>query len=398
MRHEMELKFFTSGDFVRGSSAITAGGAGEFFLTVSTAEKANFLDELDALNDSYASALEEHGLSDNTLVFSRFFISDIVNMKSTLEESGIYRRAGNGAVSVIQQTSVEGGSVSMLAYHITCGDGALKKTALRYDKENWRHGLLIEGANYDLLWSANLYDTEHFDSYKQTTGIFESYNKIIGEHGMNLLDNVVRTWFFVRDVDNHYKGLLDSRKAFFDGHGLTPDTRYIASTGIEGISKEVDALVDLDALAVSNLAEGQNVRMDALDHLSPTIKYGGTFERGTRIRFGDRSHLYISGTASIDKDGEVVHLSDVGKQTQRTLENIRALLEPHGAGLDDMAYLIVYIRTVKYKEKVAEVLAKEVSGDIPLIFVESPVCRPTWLVEMEGIGIIPDSNDFPPFF
>ena len=394
----MKLRFFTSGDFVRGSSAITPDGAGEFFLTVSTDEKASFQGELDALNDSYAAALGEHGLNDSTLVFSRFFVSDIVNLKNTLEESGIYRRAGNGAVSVIQQAPVEGGSVSLLAYHIKSGDGALKKTALSYDNESWQHGLLVEGLNYDILWTANLYDTEHFDSYKQTTGIFESYNKIIGEYGMNLLDNVVRTWFFVRDVDNHYKGLLDSRKAFFDRHGLTPDTRYIASTGIEGISKEVDVLVDLDALAVSDLADGQNVRMDALDHLSPTINYGGTFERGTRIRFGDRSHLYISGTASIDKDGEVVHLSDVGKQTQRTLDNIKALLEPHGAGLDDMAYLIVYIRTVKYREKVTEVLAREVSGDIPLIFVESPVCRPAWLVEMEGIGIIPDSNDFPPFF
>ncbi|MFC1650214.1 Rid family hydrolase [Candidatus Latescibacterota bacterium] len=394
----MELKFFTSGNFVKGSSATTSGGAGEFFLTISSDEKESFSGELDSLHDSYMSALKEYGLSDDTLVFSRFFMSDIANRKNILEESKIYKTARNGAVSVIQQPPVDGGSVSLLTYHIKSGDGALKKTLLSYDEENWRHGLLVEGSNYNFLWTTNFHDTEAFDSYKQTSGIFKSYNKIIDEYGMNLLDNVVRTWFFVRDVDNHYLGLVESRKEFFAEHGLTPETRYIASTGIEGISKEVDSLVDFDALAVSNLKSGQNVRMDALENLSPTIKYGGTFERGTRIRFGDRSHLYISGTASIDKDGEVIHLSDVGKQTQRTLDNIKALLEPHGAGLNDMAYLIVYIRTFKYREKVAEVLDKELSRDIPLIFVESPVCRPTWLVEMEGIGIIPDSNDFPLFF
>ncbi|MFC1490305.1 Rid family hydrolase [Candidatus Latescibacterota bacterium] len=394
----MKLNFFTSGNFIKGSSATTSDGTGEFFLTISSDEKASFKEELKSIYDSYISALKELGLSNNTLVFSRFFLSDIANEKSTLENSEIYKSARNGAVSVIQQPPVDGGSVSMLAYHIKSGSGELKKTLMNFDDENWQNGLLVEGSNYNFLWTANLHDTESFSSYKQTSGIFRSYNKIIGKYGMNLLDNVVRTWFFVRDIDNHYLGLVESRKAFFSGHGLTPETRYIASTGIEGISKEVDALVDLDALAVSNLQDGQNVRMDALENLSPTIKYGGTFERGTRIRFGDRSHLYISGTASIDKDGEVVHLSDVGKQTQRTLDNIKALLEPHGAGLHDMAYLIVYIRTFKYKDIVAEVLDRELSCDIPLIFVESPVCRPTWLVEMEGIGIIPDSNDYPPFF
>ncbi|MFC1538368.1 Rid family hydrolase [Candidatus Latescibacterota bacterium] len=394
----MELKYFTSGRHVKGSSAVSSGGAGEFFLTVSSDEKKSFHGELDALYDSYLSALKEYGLSDDTVVFSKFFVSDIANQNNTLENSKIYQSTRNGAVSVIQQPPVDGSSVCLLAYHIRSDNSSLKKTLLSYDEGNWRNGLLVEGSHYNLLWTANLFDTESFDSYKQTSSIFKSYNNIISEYGMNLLDNTVRTWFFVRDIDNHYNGLVESRKAFFTGHGLTPETRYIASTGIEGISKEVDSLVDLDALAITNLTNEQNVRMNALDNLSPTILYGGTFERGTRIRFGDRSHLYISGTASIDKDGEVVHLYDAGKQTQRTLDNIKALLEPQGAGLHDMAYLIVYVRTLSYRNNVAEVLEKELSRDIPLIFVQSPVCRPTWLVEIEGIGIIPDSNDYPPFF
>ncbi|MFN2115781.1 MAG: sugar phosphate nucleotidyltransferase, partial [Anaerolineae bacterium] len=53
-----------------------------------------------------------------------------------------------------------------------------------------------------------------------------------------------------------------------------------------------------------------------------TIDYGVTFERGIRIRFGDRSHLHISGTASIDKCGEIVHPGDILKQTERTVANI----------------------------------------------------------------------------
>ena len=128
------------------------------------------------------------------------------------------------------------------------------------------------------------------------------------------------------------------------------------------------------------------------------IKYGVTFERGLRVRFGDRSHLHISGTASIDKNGTIMHLNDVRKQTLRTLDNIKALLAPHGAGLNDMAYYIVYVRNFKDRNKIKEVLEKVIPPEIPLLLLEGAVCRPAWLVELEGVALIPDKSDFPPFF
>lgn len=120
----------------------------------------------------------------------------------------------------------------------------------------------------------------------------------------------------------------------------------------------MDSIISLDALSISKLKPEQIVPIDALENLAQTIKYGVTFERGIRVRFGDRSHLYISGTASIDENGKVLHISDVKRQTQRTLENIQALLEPQRASMNDMAYLIVYLRSFKDKNKVMEVLKK----------------------------------------
>ena len=192
--------------------------------------------------------------------------------------------------------------------------------------------------------------------------------------------------------------MVESRKAFFQEHGLTTETRYIASTGIEGFSKEVNSLVTLDAYAVNNLKKEQIIRMEALDYLSPTDKYGVTFERGTRVRFGDRSHLHISGTASIDKSGKTLYISDIRKQTLRTIENIRVLLAPYAADLKDMVYIIAYIRDIKDGNRVMEILKREIPGEIPVVFLESSVCRPDWLVELEGVAIIPDSNNFPVFF
>jgi enamine deaminase RidA (YjgF/YER057c/UK114 family) len=137
--------------------------------------------------------------------------------------------------------------------------------------------------------------------------------------------------------------------------------------------------------------------MEALDHLSPTIRYGVTFERGMRIRFGDRSHLYVSGTASIDKDGRTLYASDVRMQTRRALENVRALLAPHGADLHDLAYVVAYLRSFKDGKLVMDIVKTELPPEVPRLFVVGAVCRPAWLVEFEGVGIIPDRTDFPPF-
>lgn len=394
----MESTFFSIGKYVRGSNFGISGGTEEIFLTIDSSEEISFSHELNNLYDTYMMAMEECGLSEDTQIFSRFYISDIANQKEILKRSKIFNVLRNGAVSVIQQCPVYGGDVSMLVYHIKMDNSTLKREVFTYDNENRRNGALINGNHYDLLWIANFYGIGDFDSYKQTSEIFQSFNKIIRDNGMNLLDNAIRTWVYVRDIDNHYKGMVEARKAFFEKHGLNPETRYIASTGIEGFSKEVNSLVAFDAYAVKNLRPEQIVRMEAIENLSSTIKYGVTFERGIRVRYGDRSHLHISGTASIDKNGKIMHISDVRKQTQRTLDNIRALLAPHGAKLNDMAYLIAYVRNFKDRNKVMEVVEKEIPANIPFIFLEGAVCRTAWLVELEGVGIIPDSNDFPPFF
>jgi len=394
----MEYDLFSMNDLVKVSCFCATENAKEYFLTINSKEEVSFSDELNTLYDSYMMAMEKCGLSEDTLVFGRFYISDISNQKDILRQSKIFETLRKGAVSVIQQCPVYDGSISLLAYHIKRNNCTLKREVFTYDNKNRRNGAIIHGDYYDLLWVANFYGMGTFDSYKQTHEIFQSFNKILNDNGMTLLDNVIRTWVYVRDVDNHYKGMVDSRREFFEQHGLNPETRYIASTGIEGYSKEVNSIVSFDAFSINHLKKEQIVSMEALENLPPTIKYGVTFERGTRVIFGDRSHLHISGTASIDKNGEIVHISDVKKQTQHTIDNIKALLASHGASLNDMAYYIGYVRDFKDKNKVMDVLEKEIPNKAPLLLLEGAVCRPAWLVELEGIAIIPDSTEFPAFF
>ena len=201
------------------------------------------------------------------------------------------------------------------------------------------------------------------------------------------LSEVIRTWLYISDLDSNYQAVSAVRNRIFAQYGITNDEGFPASTGIEGRSAEAGDLILLDVLAIRGLQPGQSRRMEAREHMNPTVEYGVTFERGREIVFGDRRHLYISGTASINRKGEIVHPGDITRQTERALENIEALLANSGARLADMRYVLVYLRDAADGAAVVAVLEASPLATIPRILLHAPVCRPGWLVELEGIAI-----------
>ena len=126
--------------------------------------------------------------------------------------------------------------------------------------------------------------------------------------------------------------------------------------------------------------------------LSPTVLYRGTFEQGTRLVPGDRSHCFISGTASIDSKGQVVHPFDVTKQTERLVDNVAALLESSAGTLSDLKWATVYLRDPADAALVRNVLAQRLPPELPFVIVRAPVCRPAWLVEMECVAVNHQGN------
>jgi enamine deaminase RidA (YjgF/YER057c/UK114 family) len=375
------------------SSFSTSTGATETFLTATASDGISFKEATEELAESYASVLNDNGLDDTTLQFTRFYFSDIVNDYKCLIESKLFGMVKNGAVSFIQQAPLAGGQLGILVYHIKSDSSSkYKKTSFGIQK------IYTEGEHYSLLWNAGLSNKKYKDSAMQSLRIFSDLSLDLKNYGMNVRNNTLRTWIYVRDVDNNYAGMIDARRELFNVIGLTADTRYIASTGIEGQTYDTSALVAMDALSIQNIKEEQIIKMEALENLSSTAVYGVTFERGTRLRFGDRSHMHISGTASIDNLGNIMYESDIRRQTVRTLDNIKALLSPHGATLSDMQYLIIYLRNTKHLKLIEDLIAQIVPENVPLMPVEGPVCRPGWLIEMEGVAIIPDKTNYPPFF
>ncbi len=382
---------------IKCSAFSIPGGAEEYCFVFINDEAISFDKAISELCEKYKFVTGYLGLSEQTLLFSRLHVSDIINQKSLLAKSELFRHIGHGAISVIEQTPLTRDSLVLFSYHLRKGTGKFQKQLLDNGREPWHTGVAAEGDHYSMVWSSNQAETGHFDSQQQTESIFKSFSALLDRYNMSVRKNLMRTWIYVRDIDNHYGGMVEARRDFFHSQGLCGDSRFVASTGIEGRGTETGAIISMDSLSIGNIEEEQINTMDALEYLPRTLLYGVTFERGLRIRFGDRSHLAISGTASIDEEGKVAHEGDIEKQTNRTIDNAEALLLSQGATLYDMTYALCYLRNPKDYECVKEIVSARLPGNIPLIIVEASVCRPAWLFEMEGAGIIADTNPFPPF-
>lgn len=224
---------------------------------------------------------------------------------------------------------------------------------------------------------------EHADVEKQSEAIFSFLKSKLSEFDASIEENVLRTWIYAPHVDADYPGIVKARKELFDSINLTKDTHYIASTGIQGGSGNRFARVFMDVYAVTGVPKDKIRYIQAPAFLSPTHIYGVTFERATAVKLGKTDFLFISGTASIDKDGEILHPGHIEKQTERTLLNISALIDSAGFKKEDLSSFIIYLRDAADYDFVKPLIDHYIAN-LPAIYVKAPVCRPGWLIEIEA--------------
>jgi enamine deaminase RidA (YjgF/YER057c/UK114 family) len=378
------------------SRSFRAGqGDSEHHLVIEAPAGLSFDQQLRHIQSQYAEVTESLGLGPETAIFRRLFLSDVMNQAASVRNSPLAAddEADPVAVSIVQQSPLAGSKIAMLAYHIATPGKLVKK---RFSTKH----LLVKKNGRRHLWStrmcAGAFDAAPSSS-QQTRHIFDGLIDTLSDLGGNLAAHCVRTWIYLRNVDVFYQGMVDSRRELFNGEGLRADTHYIASTGIEGACSHRYDVVSMDAYSILDLEPNQICYLNDFEKLCATKDYSVTFERGTRIAYADRAHHFISGTASIDNQGNVVHVGDVMKQLDRTLENIGALLRSGGAWLGDMMHMIVYLRDPADYARVNDRL-REQFPDLPIIIVQGAVCRPEWLIEIEGIAAVARQDPALPAF
>lgn len=321
-------------------------------------------EQIDALIKGTSALMDYTGMRP---VFKRYLLSDPANQRQYLPAEE------ECASSVLGQSPLNGTKASLLIL-------------LEEDADFSRHpGALWEDSK-GRIWVGDCDDIATGDSLTMTVAYLERLSGMLAQRGASLKDNCLRTWFFVRDIDNNYKGVVHGRNAVFAREGLTSDTHFIASTGIEGQTAQPARLVAFNAFADTTVTPRQITYLYGKTHLNPTYEYGVAFERATAVDYRDRRHVYISGTASIDNKGRIVAPGDIKAQTMRMLENIGVLLGEGGCTWEDVAHMTVYLRDIADYSFVSRMMEERFQG-IPKVIVLAPVCRPGWLIETECMAI-----------
>ena len=356
---------------------IGAGGVSEYHVMISATDvMASYQQQLDAVLDAYQHLLTTD-LKGATAVFKRYFLSDAANQADDVIASDV----SDCAKSIIEQAPLNGTKIALWAYLMTSVSTRQTESGL-YEAAHGSYRHLWNGSAYNL--AAN---SEH-----QMRLLFNEYVMQLAHEECTLAENCIRTWLFVNDIDLNYGGVVRARNQVFFTQGLTPNTHFIASTGIGGRQQDANVLAQMDNYAVKGISREQVHHLYASTHLNRTSDYGVSFERGTYVDYGDRRHVFISGTASIDNKGRIVHPKDVVKQTHRMWENVEALLNEACCSYDDVVEMVVYLRDPSDYAVVSKLYAERFP-DKPYVIVLAPVCRPGWLVEMECMAVKAQQND-----
>jgi enamine deaminase RidA (YjgF/YER057c/UK114 family) len=221
---------------------------------------------------------------------------------------------------------------------------------------------------------------------EQARELLEGAEQVL--RGLNMaFADVVRTWFYLDDILAGYDAFNAVRTEVYRGWGLMPrsgrDLILPASTGIS--CRSANGKVSLDLIARRPLSSaGAGLRQLSNAAQKDAFRYGSAFSRAASVA-EDSGHLVeLSGTASIDKSGESIHLGDVRAQAEATLDKILALVRPLGAELRDLASGTVFIKRPADYQAVLSVLAARGLAELPLVVVCADVCRHELLFELDG--------------
>lgn len=222
------------------------------------------------------------------------------------------------------------------------------------------------------------------DAYGQASSMFRCAEVCLGAEQIPFRD-VLRTWIHLPDIDRTYADLNRARSEFFTQRGVRPAP---ASTGIQGVVYPPDRKCGLSLTTIVG-----RKRVPSRPVHAPTMNeapsYGSDFSRGIAADLPDRRVIYVSGTASIDAEGRVVHVGDIEGQVDRMLLNVEEILAGQGTGYAGLVSAITYLKRPEFLEPFRRVAARRgLAERIPNSIVVAGVCRPEWLCEIEAVAVL----------
>lgn len=215
---------------------------------------------------------------------------------------------------------------------------------------------------------------------EQTWETLELMEAALALAGMKFA-NVFRTWFYLDDILDWYDTFNEVRNHFFKERGVY-DGLVPASTGVGGSNSAGTALV-ADLLAIQPKQPDVTLQPVPSPLQCPALEYGSSFSRAVELILPNQRRLYVSGTASIAPGGQTIHVGDVKKQVQLTMDVVAAILNARQMGWEDVTRVIGYFKHTEDAPEFSHYCRKHKLPELPVIIAKNDICRDDLLFEIE---------------
>jgi len=361
-----------------------------------SSDRGGFAEQAHSMYDNLSNVLSKHRANPCNVITEKVFFSDVDRQFREFEKirKDWYTRCSHNAESLpatifLHQPPCHPGRLCELqAYALfPTGGGEVKVRSLD-GTSGLTSGKVVEYRGIRHLYLTNLTggeETDGLDFVGQAEDMFARAETLLRKEGLSFRD-VIRTWIYVNNIEENCSDLNRVRTKFFHEHGVI---RLPASTGIQGATypKERGCAMDL-----YTLTSDRPVKIEVMH--APTMneapQYGSSFSRGMKVVRDDRIIAFVSGTASIDNRGNVVHIGNIEGQVHRMLLNVEELLAAHNFTPGDIVNLITYLKEPEFLHPFYKVYNEHsFPKDAPNTVSTADICRPEWLCEIEAIAVVP---------
>jgi len=129
--------------------------------------------------------------------------------------------------------------------------------------------------------------------------------------------------------------LTDGEKIEMKKLGILSDENRISKSVFPAVHNERPPIE-------KHVVSAPHVLNEACDYQKPS-----SFSRALRLDLGDYKVLIVSGTASVNEEGQPEHIGDFKAQLWRTYRNITNLLEAEGMSWHDVVRTTNYLRDIE---------------------------------------------------
>ncbi len=227
-------------------------------------------------------------------------------------------------------------------------------------------------------------DRNGHDRAEQTTRVFHQMTAALVAADMDF-SNVLRTWFYNDDILDWYDNFNRVRTSFFDEHCMF-ERMVPASTGI-GAPNATGAALTAGLVAAAPKLDVVSIQTVPSPLQCPAMDYGSSFSRAVELATPTHRRLWISGTASIDSDGNTVYLNDPAAQVDWTMKVVENILQSRNMAWENVVQSIAYFRDPTDASLLSAWLHEHHLPPIPAILTNCTICRDDLLFEIEVAAV-----------